>query len=95
MKIDAGHDGVKSPVAAAVRRCAMSPLGQMRRMSCLGMSASPPAWDVWLRRSELALRVNSNKVHRSDIQQVPQRQMFTVFARYARGRQVFGARRGQ
>jgi hypothetical protein len=29
MKIDAGHDGVKSPVAATVRRYAMSALGQM------------------------------------------------------------------
>ena len=31
---------------------------QTRRLSCLGMSASPPTSDVWLRRSELALRAD-------------------------------------
>ena len=32
---------------------------KMRRLSCLGMSVSPPTSDVWLRRSELALRAMS------------------------------------
>ena len=36
----------------------MSQMGQTRRLSCLGMSASPPTSDVWLRRSELTLRAN-------------------------------------
>jgi hypothetical protein len=31
----------------------MSVAGQMRRLSCFGMSASPPTSDVWLRRSDI------------------------------------------
>ena len=37
----------------------MSELGQPRRLSGLGMSASPPTPDVWLQRSEPTLRANS------------------------------------
>jgi hypothetical protein len=33
------------------------PTRQSRRLSCLGMSASPPTPDVWLRSSERTLRV--------------------------------------
>jgi hypothetical protein len=36
-----------------------SATGQMRRLSCLGTSASPPTSDVSLRRSELTLRAKS------------------------------------
>ena len=39
----------------------MSHLGQSRRSSYLGMSASPPTPDVWLRRSEPTLRANSDR----------------------------------
>ena len=37
----------------------MSELGQPRRLSGLGMSASPPTPDVGLQRSEPTLRANS------------------------------------
>ena len=38
------------------RQSPMSPRGQTRRSSCLGMSASPPTPDVSLRGNELTLR---------------------------------------
>jgi len=34
-------------------------MGQSRRLSDVGMSASPPTPDVWLRRSEPTLRARS------------------------------------
>jgi hypothetical protein len=44
---------------------AMSRVGQMRRLSCLAMSASPATSDVWLRRGELTLRANGRHGQRS------------------------------
>ena len=38
--------------------------GQTRRLSCLGMSASPPTPDVWLRRSKSTLRAMYGRVRR-------------------------------
>ena len=40
----------------------MSLKGQSRRLSDVGMSASPPTTDVWLRRSELTLRASSGQL---------------------------------
>src|SRR5208282_534025 len=40
------------------RQSPMSARVKMRRLSCFGMSASPPTSDVWLRRSELTLRAD-------------------------------------
>jgi hypothetical protein len=34
----------------------------MRRLSCVGMSASPPTSDVWLRRRELTPKSDDREV---------------------------------
>ena len=41
----------------------MSDMGQTRRLSCPGMSASPPTSDVSLRASEPTLRANFKLMH--------------------------------